>query len=282
MISHFYSAILLGIVAFFVLRFSWKKGFFFLSDPRDPPPLRWFHLGVAFLIYLTITFISPPLFTLLLKRHITPIPPIAFSCWVVFLMSFLILLGLASYLYLLPKEISKKIWHSTHLNSYSQDIQFGLLGCAIAFPLILFLGEFFDLFLYLVFHIQELPDQLAVLFLKMTLGYPLYFSLTFVTVVFFAPCIEEILFRGFLQSFFRTLYSPKISIGITSFCFALFHYSPDQGAANLPILVSLFILSLFLGLVYEKKGSLLTPIFLHGSFNLINILNLYLFESSIR
>lgn len=267
-----------GILSFCILFLSWKKGFFSTPAERASIPLRWFHLLSIFAIYAaTVYFVQIALISFLIKI-ITPIPPIAISCWLVFIISIFVLLAILLYCSLLPKEIPIKIWCLSKPHDYTRDIYFGVLSCVIAFPLLLFLGQFFDLFIYFIFHVKDLPDQVAVLFLKMTFGYPLYFFLTLITVVFLAPCIEETLFRGFLQSFLRQHLGPKISIIISSFCFAFFHYSPEQGVANISIIGSLFALAIFLGFIYEKRRALLAPIILHSSFNTISVINLYFLE----
>lgn len=75
-----------------------------------------------------------------------------------------------------------------------------------------------------------------------------------------APVFEEMLFRGFLQTGIRQCTRfPWIAIGTSSLFFALIH-SPWQAP---PI----FVLSLFLGLIYEKTRSLWTPIVMHAAFN---------------
>jgi len=111
----------------------------------------------------------------------------------------------------------------------------------------------------------------------MTFGYPLYLVFAILTIGVFAPIIEEILFRGFLQSWIRQHLGSKQAILITSLLFAFFHYSPEQGIANITIIASLFVFSLFIGFVYEKQGMLASPIMLHSLFNAINGCNLYFF-----
>ena len=128
-----------------------------------------------------------------------------------------------------------------------------------------------------LFQVHKLPDQLAVKFLKLTFGNPVHFLLAIVSIIVLAPLIEETLFRGFLQTFIRKHLGSKQAIFITSFCFSFFHYSPGQGLGNIMILISLFVLALFLGFIYEKQGSLLAPIILHASFNAVSVINLYAF-----
>jgi len=140
---------------------------------------------------------------------------------------------------------------------------------------VIFLNEVSDLLLIHVFHVKELPEQLAVRFLTMTFQYPRYFFLSVITIVAFAPILEEVLFRGFLQSLIRQHLGSKVAIFITSCCFSVFHYSPQQGFSNISIIGSLFALALFLGFVYERQGSLLASVALHASFNAFSVFNLY-------
>ena len=95
-------------------------------------------------------------------------------------------------------------------------------------------------------------------------GLPLIISV-FVAAVLIAPIIEELLFRGLLQSTLRSLgYGPWLSIAIGSFFFILFHAAPSHWPA-------LFVLSMSLGYSYERSGSLLRPIFIHAIFNATSV-----------
>lgn len=74
------------------------------------------------------------------------------------------------------------------------------------------------------------------------------------------PVMEELLFRGLIQSTARSyINSPWLAILITSFIFALMH----------PVLhwPAIFVLSMALGYSYERSGSLFRPIFIHIFFN---------------
>jgi membrane protease YdiL (CAAX protease family) len=178
----------------------------------------------------------------------------------------------------IPREILLKIWRRSDQNPYSKDLKFALLSFIIAFPLVIFLNEFLDFLTSILFHAVLLPDQIAVRFLKMTFQYPRYFFMSVIIIVILAPLLEEILFRGFLQSFIRKHLGVKSAIYITALCFSLFHYSLAQGLANISIVGSLFSLALFLGFVYERRGSLITSMTLHATFNAANVLSLYFLE----
>ena len=74
------------------------------------------------------------------------------------------------------------------------------------------------------------------------------------------PVLEELLFRGLIQSTARSyINSPWLAILITSFIFALMH----------PLLhwPAIFVLSMAMGYSYERSGSLFRPIFIHIFFN---------------
>jgi len=157
------------------------------------------------------------------------------------------------------------------------DVWFAFFAWLLAFPLVLFLSQLLELLINWSFSITQLPDQNAVLFLKSTFENPLYFILATLSIVVLAPLIEETLFRGFFQSYIRQHLGSKQAILITSVCFSLFHYTGAQGLGNISIIISLFLLSLFLGYIYEKRGSLLAPMVLHATFNAISVINLYLF-----
>jgi membrane protease YdiL (CAAX protease family) len=83
--------------------------------------------------------------------------------------------------------------------------------------------------------------------------------------VVIAPLMEEMLFRGLLQSTIRAYVGrPWPAIAITSLLFALVHQYPEHWPA-------LFVLAMGLGYSYEKSGSLFQPIFMHALFNGVTI-----------
>ena len=76
-----------------------------------------------------------------------------------------------------------------------------------------------------------------------------------------APLAEEIFFRGVVQTFLlRIVRSRWLVIGLTSVVFAMSH-------SQVHVMPALFVLSVFLGVVYERSGSLVQPILIHAMFN---------------
>jgi uncharacterized protein len=89
-----------------------------------------------------------------------------------------------------------------------------------------------------------------------------------VVIVVFAgvvvPCYEEMVFRGLLQSTMtNALGRPWLAIVATSGMFSVLHPMMHWPA--------LFVLSVAIGYTYEKSGSLLRAIFMHGLFNMTMI-----------
>lgn len=91
------------------------------------------------------------------------------------------------------------------------------------------------------------------------------------SAVFAAPVFEELMFRRTVQTLFvragerRAGATTARWLGIVgaSLCFALLH-----PAWSIP---AIFTLSLALGYVYERRGSLLAPLALHAGFNALSV-----------
>lgn len=98
----------------------------------------------------------------------------------------------------------------------------------------------------------------------------------FLNIVLFAPTLEEIVFRGFIQRFFCNIVTTKLAILITSALFSFVHFSLDQGVGNFALLGCIFILSCYLGFIYEKCSSLVGPILVHMLFNLDGIVRIFI------
>ncbi len=89
--------------------------------------------------------------------------------------------------------------------------------------------------------------------------------LIIVLAVVIAPLVEEMLFRGMIQTTLRSYIGrPWPAIIITSALFASVHANGTHWPA-------LFTLAVGLGYSYEKSGSLFRPIFMHALFNGLTI-----------
>jgi membrane protease YdiL (CAAX protease family) len=85
------------------------------------------------------------------------------------------------------------------------------------------------------------------------------------TAVVVVPFVEELIFRGMIQTMLRSYITrPWPAIFLASLIFIIFHANPEHWFA-------LFALSICLGYTYEKSGSLFRPIFVHALFNAMSV-----------
>lgn len=90
--------------------------------------------------------------------------------------------------------------------------------------------------------------------------WPLALSVIVMAVIV-APLVEELLFRGILQTLVRSYVGrPWLSVFVCAGLFASVHANPEHWPA-------LFVLGIGLGYAYEKSGSLWQAIFVHALFN---------------
>ncbi len=270
------ASVVFGLLSALILFIGWKKGFFVFPNSSWEVPVRITHVIAVFAIYFIATYASSYFFLSLSKAKILQ-EAVALTSWYNFATSLTILICFALLLFFLPKKIRIGIWHksSAEQRPVREDLWFALFAWAISFPMVLFLSQMLELFVSTFFNVSQLPDQVAVRYLKMTFEHPFYFMMSVGSIVILAPLIEETLFRGFLQTFIRQHLGSKQAIWITALCFSFFHFSSEQGLGNIPIIGSLFILALFLGYIYERQGSLIAPMALHSTFNAISVMNIY-------
>jgi uncharacterized protein len=100
----------------------------------------------------------------------------------------------------------------------------------------------------------------------------LSFLLLSLTAAVAAPLFEEYLFRGFLLSSLTRYLTGWQSIVLSALIFAIAHLSVSE-------ILPLATLGMVLGYVYQRTGSLLASMFLHGLWNGSSMLTLYLLAS---
>lgn len=244
---------------------TWKKGFFrFPNRRKETFPSLFYLLGV-FGIYLGIAFFLSPFFARFFNSGIVQL---LLLCLIMLLITFFSV-------YYKPDAV-KRLWKDHSLpekRSPLYDFFFGVLAWCVSFPPVVLVGELSDFFLYLIFKVVNY-EQIAVRYLKTTLGSPSMFIVAILAIFLAAPVIEEFLFRGCLQSFLKRFMGKKTAIIFASLCFALFHLATSQGLGNISLFVSLFTFACYLGAVYERQGSLFAPIGLHMTFNVVNTLRI--------
>ena len=271
------SILLFGLLGVILLKVAKSYGFFRLPESHSHPVSFKIVLSV-FLIYLGMTMLAAPGLIQLILLTSTNLSSIVFGG--IQLGTLLVLFALF-YLYCKAQSptLFKKIWKDRsipHPKSIAVDFFMGVMTWIIAFPLVIAVGELADMILYLFFGFESY-EQVAVRYLKTTLGSPSMLSIALFTILIAAPVIEEFLFRGCLQAFLKRHMRPKYAICLSALCFSLFHVSSTQGLGNFSLVASLFLFALFLGFIYERQGSLFASTGLHMTFNAVSTLRILFF-----
>lgn len=224
----------------------------------------------AFLVFFFIEAILVPIYiSLWLKFHDTKTLSLPIAGWITISAMVAAALGVLLYYVFLPSD-TKKIVEGSSDNKIN-DFLAGVLTWFFAAPIVLIFSQLVAFLLPLF--TNKIPlDQTVVAHMRELAKYPLLFWATALGVITIAPIVEEILFRGFLQSWLFDIFGRNRAIIFTSIIFAGFHFSFAQGIFNFELLVTLFLLSCFLGFIYEKRQSIWASIGLHFTFNLIGVI----------
>ncbi|MFB6084973.1 MAG: lysostaphin resistance A-like protein [Halorientalis sp.] len=104
----------------------------------------------------------------------------------------------------------------------------------------------------------------------------LYFVVLSLLVV--AP-VEELAYRNVVQKYLYEYFTGRSAVVVGAAVFAAVHfrqYSDPNPLATLTTLVVIFLLSLLLGYVYYRTENLVVPVLVHGAFNGLQFLAVYL------
>ncbi len=264
-----------AIVAVFI---AWRVGFFRVPVPAAPQQ-RAPNLGkvaMAFFIYLgTLILLIPALadawFSLV--EHVDDAGSTLSDPYIDGWLNFMGICIAAPLLTAYSVQSGSWIWEKLPL-SPSNRMHHILIGSAtwlIAFPIVTLVAEGLKDLMSLFIESPQI-DQVAVRHLKSTFGdIPLQIA-SMVKVVLIVPIIEEILFRGFIQSWLRSMLTRRTAIFLSALVFTLMHFAWSQGLANVELLAGLFVLSCFLGYLYERQSALWSSIALHCTFNLVSVI----------
>ena len=256
----------------------YRQGFFKLpSIKTDHRYWSFIQCLACFSLYLASALaITPFFFRMILSMQFSMLENIKIQ--IVLYQSLNVLINITLFLLYLSfqkKAQIKALWKdpSVETSSYFYDILLGIFTWFISFPVVVALNSLVEWINSNLFKFEEV-DQVAVRFLKTSSTSAATLVITIIMIIITAPFIEEFLFRGCLQNWLRQKLGTTQAILLTSFIFAMMHFSPSQKLSNIPLLVSLFTFSLYLGFLYEKTRSLLAPIILHMTFNGISVMRI--------
>lgn len=269
-----------GLIGFFFLSIAYKLQFFSWKREGEFAKLDFNDVLGAFFSFITIQLVLSPVimmayFYFIEKKSLLEMQNVNHQteAWLGIFNNVLLFLGFGLYCY--TKRGKVKTFFGKKLRW--SDFFVGVLTWLISMPVASFLAEIIDLFLGLL---REKPvDQAAVQHLKQTAMYPFLFAATALMVITVIPLMEELLFRGFLQTWLRQRIGVAWAIFTTSVIFAGFHFSINQSYDNFLILTILFTVSCFMGFVYERQKSLLASIGLHATFNAVTTFSIFFSKS---
>lgn len=151
-----------------------------------------------------------------------------------------------------------------------RDALHGLLGIAAALPLTLAASTIAVVLHRLITH--QAPVELGHSTLKDLASHrsDIWVWTSVIAAVLLAPIVEELLYRGLVQTgFLAAIRSPWAAILITTTLFTAMHW---EAVTHWYGLVPIAILSIALGIAYERTGRILIPIVMHAAFNASNVL----------
>lgn len=263
----------------FVSLAAWRNGFFHLGrepiEAHQRPTLN--NATSAFLLFLAIEVIFVPasaglylLWKAGWKTGAMKLDALQ-QGWFSLITILASVVGIVGYsLLALPREKRRTLYWGAAEHRPLRDILFGAASWLVSYPWVLVISNLTALIMLFFGPLPE-TDQVAVKQLKNSMQDPLLFGMTVLAIIFLVPLAEEVLFRGILQRSIAKYLGRWQAIALSSIIFAFFHFSTTQGWNNIELILSLFTLSCYLGLIYEKRGSIWAPVGLHMAFNAISI-----------
>ena len=252
----------------------WKKGYYSKKLEGYKQHVTLLPTLFAFFIYFAVQIIIPLIVYFWVVKSGGSLTHLR-EAWINLGIMYTTALAVILFSLLASKDVRTGVWNPKHLGQKGIIRSFfvGMVTWVQAWPLVLVVGEFMTLLLLVGFGIAPPDqDQEMIRYLKKFQDHPEILYPLSLAVAFVIPVMEEILFRGFLQNFFTKMFGKIGAIGLTSLFFAALHFTPAQGSTNFLLLPALFLLSCFLGYLYERQGTLTAPIGLHMTFNSLTLL----------
>lgn len=267
--------------AFFINGIAYKNEWFLLPKGRDKihPPIKFRDVFGAFALYLLIqVVVAPNLFVLYNYFYSGEwvVPRSAEQGWIGIIAGVSSTLGLVFFCRLVGPRITWILARGSWRKFFG-DVAWALLSWLASFP-VMSISALVASSVLSYFGLSTDVDQVAVKLIKETRPVPILFWALFFLVIFVIPFVEEVIFRGFLQSWLRQKMPAKQAIAVASIVFAGFHFSASQGWHNVDLFAALFVLSCYMGLLFEKRGSIWAPVSLHMTFNAISEIAIILQE----
>jgi membrane protease YdiL (CAAX protease family) len=280
--DHFLLIGLTLFVLFFILLLARKFGFFKLAEENRENAITVANVVEVFAIYFGAIFVVVPavaygsvyLLYGYVPSSLEDVIDLVVLDWLNLLTIVFSVVSVILYSLMINREKSYTIWNVNRKGGLrlARDFLIGASIWIISFPTVIIIDQIVDILVTVYFNIQHpMEEQVAVNYIKgVSNDIPLVICASF-TVIVLVPMAEEIMFRGIVQNWFKQTIGRMWAIVVTSLFFSAMHFSQSQGKANFELLTSLFVLSLFLGYIYERQRSLWASIGLHSTFNAMSI-----------
>lgn len=151
------------------------------------------------------------------------------------------------------------------LKNLKRYLPLSILFYLLALPLILSAGQLVE---YVVRALNGTPQSQELITHFMEERSPGVVTSMLFFAAIFGPFTEEVLFRGFLQPALREIVGVWKAIFLSAFLFAFVHL-------NLYVFLQVFLLGLVLAYLFEKTGTLLSPILVHMLHNTTTLTYLF-------
>jgi hypothetical protein len=262
---------------------AWYLGYYSIpknSETNPPEPIPLMAVITIFALFLGISIVLVPGTIYGWYVIVKGVPPesqtlsASSNGWINIVTIIATFAAFLVYLAVFPRKWKSAVlgvnYHRSRTD-FLQNLQLGFLSWILSYPPVLFVSSLISAIL-IHFHGKLEIDQIAVSELKATSQEPLLLFMMVFCIIFIVPFIEELLFRGFFQTWLKQKVGIIGAILTSSALFALFHFSSTQDILNFELIPALFIFSCFLGFLFEKQRTLQAPIILHALFNAISIL----------
>lgn len=270
------AVLITGFVSACITLLFYQKKFFSLKN-RCEFKIHLFNPLLLFSIFFFVnTFIPFLFYNLLLFSFKESLSSLSLMTLAQFGSALSLVLLLIVFSLIESKQSNAAIWFGRAKPSWTffrKNIGTGVLTWTLCFPIALFFGSLTQ---FLGTHFWGIlpQEQVAVQFLRLISESRLLTILTLFSILIVAPIIEEWVFRGYLQTYLKKKFKFPCALFLSSILFTLCHLSFSQGLSNIPLLVSLFSLAIFLGFLFEKQGNLIAPVTLHITFNSISVIRI--------
>jgi uncharacterized protein len=258
-----------------------RLGFFILPPDDRSTPLNIWNVFSVFGLYLgTIAVVLPGVIvTASYAIYGRPVTDLDFELgasgvnWLNLATIFFSVVVVIGYTFFLRQPKFDSIWNKDRkpAKGLVRDYFIGASLWFICYPLIIFVSQLVDILMSLYLNKEATEDQVIVKYLKDLSEDNFLLILSSLIIIFLVPIAEEIMFRGIFQTWIKKYVGRTLAILATALFFSSMHFSFSQGLANYQLLLSLFLLACFLGIVYERQRSLWASIGLHTVFNAISV-----------